>query len=70
MSSKHKSVEWNIKTPSGDETSDKNNQNENNTEPTQDQTSVEPNTNPTGSTQQNQLQFHESVYSETSTEKP
>ena len=51
-------------TPSENKIDDNNDHSENNTEPLQVETTLEPNTNPTDNTQKNPLQIPESSYSE------
>ena len=69
MSSRHTTKNINSNTPSEDEYFDKIIQTENTTDYTQNQTSVESNTNPTKITQQNPLQSADSSYSEKITEQ-
>ena len=68
MSTRHKTVFSNSKTPSEDKVFD-NNQTGENTESLQNQTPVEPNTNPTEKTQQKLLKIHDFSYPDVFTDQ-
>ena len=63
MSSRHRPVDSNLNTPSEKESDDINNETETITQSPQGDTSVEQNTNPTETTQQNPLQIQEHSFS-------